>query len=44
LGPKSITPIVYKNQVSGHGFWTKFVMVFSYTVFFNNQGRIQDFR
>jgi hypothetical protein len=21
LGPISITPIVYKNQVSGHGFW-----------------------
>ena len=36
LGPISITPIVYKNQVSGHGFWTKFFMVFSYTVFLNN--------
>jgi hypothetical protein len=24
LGPISITPIVYKNQVSGYGFWTKF--------------------
>jgi hypothetical protein len=36
LGPISRTPIVYKNQVSGHGFWTKFFMVFSYTVFLNN--------
>jgi hypothetical protein len=36
LGPISITPIVYKNQVSGHGFWTKIFMVFSYTVFPNN--------
>jgi hypothetical protein len=36
LGPISITPIVYKNQVSGHGFWTKFFMVFSYTVFLSN--------
>jgi hypothetical protein len=36
LGPKSITPIVYKNQVSGYGFWTNFFMVFSYTVFLNN--------
>jgi uncharacterized membrane protein SirB2 len=35
LGPISRTPIVYKNQVSGHGFWTKFFMVFSYTVFSN---------
>jgi hypothetical protein len=34
--PISRTPIVYKNQVSGHGFWTKFFMVFSYTVFLNN--------
>jgi hypothetical protein len=25
-----------KNQVSGYGFWTKFFMVFSYTVFLNN--------
>jgi hypothetical protein len=33
LHPISITPIVYKNQVSGYGFWTKFFMVFSYTVF-----------
>jgi hypothetical protein len=31
-----ITPIAYKNQVSGHGFWTKMFMVFSYTVFLNN--------
>jgi hypothetical protein len=31
-----MTLIVYKNQVSGHGFWTKFFMVFSYTVFLNN--------
>jgi hypothetical protein len=36
LGPISMTLIVYKNQVSGHGFWTKFFMVFSYTVFLNN--------
>jgi hypothetical protein len=36
LGHISITPIVYTNQVSGHGFWTKFFMVFSYTVFLNN--------
>ena len=36
LGPISITPIVYKDQVSGYGFWTKFFMVFSYTVFLNN--------
>jgi hypothetical protein len=36
LGPISITLIVYKNQVSGYGFWTKFFMIFSYTVFFNN--------
>ena len=36
LGPISITPIVYKNQVSGYGFWTKFFMVISYTVFLNN--------
>jgi hypothetical protein len=36
LGPISITPIVYKNQLSGYGFWTKFFMVFSYTVFLNN--------
>jgi hypothetical protein len=28
LGLISRTPIVYKNQVSGHGFWTKFFMVF----------------
>jgi hypothetical protein len=28
LGPISRTPIVYKNQVSGHGFWIKFFMVF----------------
>jgi hypothetical protein len=36
LGPKSITPIIYTNKVSGHGFCTKFFMVFSYTVFLNN--------
>jgi hypothetical protein len=36
LGPISITPIAYRNQVSGYGFWTKFFMVFSYTVFLNN--------
>ena len=36
LNPISITPIVYKNQVSGYGFWTKFFMVISYTVFLNN--------
>jgi hypothetical protein len=34
--PISITPIVYKNQVSGYGFWIKYFMVFSYTVFLNN--------
>jgi hypothetical protein len=36
LDPISITPIVYKNQVNGYGFWTKLFMVFSYTVFLNN--------
>ena len=50
LGPISITPILYKNQVSGHGFWTKFFMIFSYTQCISQQyvfkihGRIQDFR
>ena len=48
LGPISRTPIVYKNQVSCHGFWTKFFMVSSYTIsqqyVFKIQGRIQDFR
>jgi hypothetical protein len=28
--------IVYKNQVSGYGFWTKFFMVFSCTIFLKN--------
>jgi hypothetical protein len=45
LGPISITPIVYKNQVSGYGFWTKFFMVcISQQYGFKIQGRIQDFR
>jgi hypothetical protein len=51
LGPISITPIVYNNQVSDYGFWTKFFMVFSYTVFLNNMflrymgiSGFQDFR
>jgi hypothetical protein len=37
LGPISITPIVYKNQVSGYGFWTKCFMVFSYSVMYINE-------